>query len=233
MKKCSSCESELNESMFCKQSSAKDGLSYYCKICNSQKNKEYNQLHKEKNNLKRREDRINNPQKYREQDRISKLKHADKVKIRKQNYYQKNKERIQAKQRAYKFASPENHEKHKAYFRKYGLARRKNDINFKLAENFRKRIHKVIKCECKSLHSAEYIGCSIDDFKQYIQSKFKDGMTWDNYGPKGWHLDHIIPLASFDLTDLEQQKKALNYTNMQPLWWLDNLKKGSKLDYVV
>jgi hypothetical protein len=71
----------------------------------------------------------------------------------------------------------------------------------------------------------------MDQLKQYIETLFKPGMTWGNHGNFGWHLDHIIPCSSFDLTDVEQQKKCFHYTNLQPLWAKDNIKKGSKLHY--
>jgi len=74
----------------------------------------------------------------------------------------------------------------------------------------------------------ELIGCSISDLKFYLESQFKDGMSWENHGIKGWHIDHIKPCSSFDLTDIEQQKQCFHYTNLQPLWWKDNLLKGNK-----
>ena len=70
--------------------------------------------------------------------------------------------------------------------------------------------------------------------KQYLEKQFTKGMSWDNYGnPNGdhtscWHIDHIKPCASFDLTQEDQQKECFHYTNLQPLWAIDNLKKGGK-----
>jgi hypothetical protein len=84
---------------------------------------------------------------------------------------------------------------------------------------------KTTKCK-KTL---ELLGCSLEEARNYIQSKFKEGMTWENYGLYGWHIDHIIPCASFDLKDPEQQKKCFNYTNLQPLWWHENLSKGANI----
>ena len=69
------------------------------------------------------------------------------------------------------------------------------------------------------------------ELKIYLESLFQEGMTWDNYNFYGWHIDHIIPIASFDLSDPEQQKKCFHYTNLQPLWASDNLQKGVKLDW--
>ena len=51
-------------------------------------------------------------------------------------------------------------------------------------------------------------------------------MTWENHGQYGWHVDHIKPCALFDLTKIEEQKKCFHYTNLQPLWWRDNIKKS-------
>jgi len=63
----------------------------------------------------------------------------------------------------------------------------------------------------------------------HLESKFQEGMSWENYGKNGWHLDHIIPLSAFDLTDPEQLKIACHYTNIQPLWARDNLVKSNKI----
>ena len=74
------------------------------------------------------------------------------------------------------------------------------------------------------------LGCSIKDLIIHIEKQFKEGMTWDNHSYNGWHIDHIIPCASFDLSDPEQQKKCFHYTNLQPLWKQDNLSKSDKYE---
>ena len=71
------------------------------------------------------------------------------------------------------------------------------------------------------------VGCGIDFLKKHLESKFENGMTWDNYGVNGWHMDHIKPCAAFDLTLDEQQKECFHYTNIQPLWAKDNVRKHS------
>ena len=92
----------------------------------------------------------------------------------------------------------------------------------------RSGLHRGIKRNQKAGSAVSDLGCSIPEFKIYIESLFQKGMTWDNWSTHGWHLDHIIPLSSFDLTDREQFLIACNYKNLQPLWAKDNLKKVIK-----
>jgi hypothetical protein len=80
--------------------------------------------------------------------------------------------------------------------------------------------------ENKTLRSSKLLDCNFGELKMYLESKFLPGMTWDNYGE--WHIDHIKPCAIFDLTDLEQRKQCFHYSNLQPLWAIDNIKKGAK-----
>lgn len=106
-----------------------------------------------------------------------------------------------------------------------------NDLQYKLRHLLRRRVGKVFKKNkiIKSENTLNLLGCSLDELKKHIESQFKEGMTWENHGLYGWHLDHIIPCSAFDLTDPEQQKKCFNYKNLQPLWAKDNLLKGSKI----
>jgi hypothetical protein len=69
------------------------------------------------------------------------------------------------------------------------------------------------------------LGCSIEELKFYLETQFQEGMSWDNYSLNGWHIDHIVPLTYFDLTDRDQLLKACHYTNLQPLWAEDNHRK--------
>jgi hypothetical protein len=71
------------------------------------------------------------------------------------------------------------------------------------------------------------IDCTIEELWTHLKRKFTEGMTKENYGK--WHIDHIIPCASFDLTDPEQQEKCFHYTNLRPLWAFDNMSKGAKI----
>jgi hypothetical protein len=114
----------------------------------------------------------------------------------------------------------------KAYYKKYDKLRRKRDVSYNISKNLRSRLSNALRGLLKTASCISELGCSLEDFKIYIESKFLEGMTWENYGLRGWHIDHIKPLASFDLSDPEQLKQACHYTNLQPLWAIDNLKKG-------
>lgn len=107
----------------------------------------------------------------------------------------------------------------------------RNDINFKLRKLLSHRINSSLKAQktYKINKSVLLLGCSIESLKRYLESKFKEGMTWENYGK--WEIDHIYPCSKFDLLKKEEQKKCYNYRNLQPLWKIDNRKKGGKLIY--
>ena len=81
----------------------------------------------------------------------------------------------------------------------------------------------------KYFSTFELIGCTIAELKTYLEKQFEIDMHWKNHSIKGWHIDHIKPCASFDLTDPEQQKACFHFSNLQPLWAKDNYSKGSKI----
>jgi len=115
-----------------------------------------------------------------------------------------------------------NREKRIAYNLKYY-----QEIDNKIVSRLRIRIWKVLKGINKSSSTLELLGCSIEEFKNHLKKNFTKGMSFGNYGK--WHIDHIKPCASFDLSKAEEQKKCFNYTNLQPLWTKDNLSKNSKV----
>lgn len=110
--------------------------------------------------------------------------------------------------------------------------KRKVDLSFRLSMNLRSRVASFLKGRSipKKTKLTKYLGCELKDLINYLESQFDSNMNWDNYGSY-WHVDHIIPLASFDLTSLESQLEAFNYKNLQPLERIENIKKGARLDY--
>jgi len=116
------------------------------------------------------------------------------------------------------------------YINNWMKNKRKADSNFNMLCILRSRLNNALKGASKADTTLNLLGCAIDDFWKYLEENFIEGMTRENYG-KGsgkWNVDHVIACARFDLIDPEQQKKCFHYTNLQPLWWIDNLKKGVK-----
>ena len=114
--------------------------------------------------------------------------------------------------------------KHKKYQKEYKKYNRETNVNFRLAANLRTRLYHTVKGGIKSGSSICDLGCSVEFLKQHLEQQFQNGMTWENYG-KVWEIDHIEPLCSFDLEDREQLLIVCHYTNLQPLFGPDNLKK--------
>jgi len=113
------------------------------------------------------------------------------------------------------------------YKREYIRNKRKTDLIFKLKDSLRHRIYLALKGISKSKRTMELLGCSIEQLKQHLKIKFTKGMSFKNYGK--WHIDHVVPCASFDLSNPEEQHKCFNFKNLQPLWAKDNLEKRDKI----
>ncbi len=203
-KVCTVCQEELpatSEYFHSNINNKKYGLHTSCKKCR----KKYSIKYKNHNKEKIKQLRHNNY-----------LKHREKQLKRYKEYYIKNKTNI--KQYKLKNKTRDNKSRKKRY---------NSNLKFRLRLVLASRINSLIKS--KKNKTLELIGCDMKTLKEYLESKFLDGMNWGNYGFYGWHIDHIIPCASFDLTDPEQQKKCFHYTNLQPLWAEDNLRKGDKI----
>lgn len=153
------------------------------------------------------------------------------VKQKAKQAYLENREENIARVKRWKAANPEkvkvidkNRDKQKdaEYFKnKY-----KTDLNYRIKVILRNRLRCAIKNNQKAGSAIKDLGCSIEEFKTYIEAKFQPDMSWDNHGLKTWHLDHIVPLDKFDLTNPEEFKKACHYTNIQPMYATENLRKS-------
>lgn len=135
-------------------------------------------------------------------------KNKDKISKNKKKYYIDNKDKIIKRQNSYQKE-------------KYN-----NDIQFKLKVSLRSRLNRAIQNNQKSGSAISDLGCSIEELKKHLEDQFTEGMSWDNWGYNGWHIDHISRLADYNLEDREEFLKACHYTNLQPLWAEDNWSKG-------
>ncbi len=134
------------------------------------------------------------------------------------------------KQKAKKQRETENPEKVKERRKKWYSKTIKSNIQFKIQARLRSRLYQALKGNYKNGSAVSAIGCTIEELKIHLENQFEEGMTWENWKFYGWHMDHIKPLCSFDLTDPVQFKQAWHYTNLQPLWWKENLKKGKSTE---
>jgi hypothetical protein len=117
-------------------------------------------------------------------------------------------------------------------FREYEKNRKKTDPDFKLRKTLRSRIGTALSNikQGKYMNTMDLVGCTIDELKQHLESQFDEGMSWENHGK--WHIDHIVPCRSFDLTKKINQQVCFNWTNLQPMWGEENLSKSGKYDQI-
>ena len=161
-------------------------------------------------------------------------KNKEKIGIRNKLYAQSHKEKVNVIKRRWKlknidYVRKQNREynkKHRVEINKREGFRRKHDLNTRLKLNLRLRIKRALTFNIKSKRTLQLIGCSIPELKIHLERQFKPGMSWNNYTFFGWHIDHIKPCSSFNLTKYTQQKKCFNYKNLQPLWAIENIRKG-------
>lgn len=158
-------------------------------------------------------------------------KNPDKYELGQNRWYRANKDHVIKKAKQWnkdnKDAARQNlreYIKNSNYYKQ----RYRNDIQFRLKVILRNRIRQSIKTDTKVGSAVKDLGCSIEELKVHLESKFQPGMSWSNIGE--WHIDHIVPLSSFDLTNREQFLRACHYTNLQPLWSLDNIAKSNRLN---
>jgi hypothetical protein len=176
-------------------------------------------------NLNKSTERLRNryasrKEEYSRVQREYRIKNADVIRERGRRYRQKNAVKIKAAKQAY---AANNKEK----IAKALAERRANNPIVRMANSMRRSIRRYLDAGQKGeMSSFEIIGCSKDDLRKHLQSKFKPGMTWENYG-KHWHIDHIVPLISARTSD--DVKRLCHWTNLQPLTAFENISKGSKI----
>lgn len=211
---CSKCGIEKSISNFQKNKRMKDGMDNWCKLCrNCYARNRINNLsaeEKEKRLEKKRKFHWENREKILETKRKYNLNNVENHRKASMEYYYKNKDKV------------------RKYKNNYEKERKEKDISYKLRINLRARIREAIKNNGtkKSYSTIFLIGCEVDYLRQHLESQFKTGMSWSNYGE--WEIDHIQPCSSFDLTNEQQQKECFHYTNLQPLWKNENRIKGAR-----
>lgn len=254
MKACTKCKEIKEFSLFSKRSKAADGFTHYCKSCLAEGNRKWQQENKERVEAYRKEYAKENAEKIRIARKKYEAENAEKVKKAKAEKYQRtrdrclqkvkenaakrqpeirqyqaeyreaNREKLRAMSRAY---SANNWDQKKAYMREYCKQRKARDPVFAMAGRLRSRMSIFFRKSGfgKPAKTYDLIGCSFDFLAKHLESKFADGMTWDNRSE--WHIDHRIPLSSAG--SIEEVTALFHYSNLQPLWAFDNISKGARM----
>lgn len=217
-KKCSKCKIEKPICDFGNRTKSNDGKRSCCKICDSEYTKRWRKNNKEKVKLQK--------QKY-----LKKYsqKNLDRGRKYRENNQEKNLARIKNWRENNKEYSINYYQENKSKITKQQSERKKIDILFKLSSLHRSKLNKILGSN-KNTTTFEIIGCTPQQLKEHLETQFKCGMSWDNHGLFGWHIDHIIPLSSAKTE--EELYQLCHYTNLQPLWAKDNLRKSNKTDYL-
>jgi hypothetical protein len=200
-KVCSKCNLEKNLTEFNKMSKVKSGLRSYCRDCQKIESKKYKSENKEK--IKEYNTKWNkeNQEYYKKYFEEYYLVNYEREKERKRKWFKDNKE----------------------YANNYQKQRKKRDVLFRIISDMRNSVNRYLKY--KSKHTFEIIGCTPQELKEHLEKQFVEGMSWENR--KEWHIDHIVPLSSAKTE--EELYKLCHFTNLQPLWAEDNLKKSNKI----
>lgn len=202
-------------SLFFKDKYASDSLTSKCKNCF----KEYYLTNNKRIRTQQTAYKIENREKHLEGTHKFYQEHKDQWVKRAQDNF----EEIKHYQKEYRASHSEEINQQRA-------ERKKKDPLFRMSLNLRTRLNIALKKTHwnKSVKFNDYIGCTLEELKTHLEKQFKPGMTWENNTLTGWHIDHIIPLASAKTE--EELYKLCHYTNLQPLWAKDNLRKHSKYD---
>jgi hypothetical protein len=197
---CNKCGIEKEVCEFYKKPKKENEVRSTCKICMNNSSAKYNVVNKEMISEKNKKFRLENPEINKEKCRNYKINNPD--------YFSKWVEK--------------NKEHRKKYIRGYN-----SDPKNKIKNSLRGRINELPNKKYNNPRTLNLVGCDYEFLLKYLEDKFTEGMNWDNYGYYGWHIDHMIPLSS--AKTIEDIYKLYHYTNLQPLWGKDNMRKSNKI----
>ena len=196
---------------------------YYQKNKNSikQKNKEWALSNREKVREYKRQWKKRNRGIVNASDRARRKLDTAKFKEKFRKYYLQKKSQLLQRRKDWGL-------KNRDHLKNYYKQRAKNSTQYRIAKNLRSRIRSALVGNFKTEKTENLIGCSFDFLKVWLESKWKPGMSWQNYGHDGWHIDHVRPISSFDLSLPKQQSMACHFLNLQPLWAHENFSKSDR-----
>lgn len=237
LKTCTKCGTEKDTTEFYKRWNGTDAYNLQCISCVQEYYKKRWAKYRSENPLpprkpkqsreeimaKRKEYRDKNKERLKKESAEYARINKDIVKAKKKIHRTKNKEAISKYSKEY---SAKNRYKTRIYVSN----KRNTNVQYRLGTALRSRIYKFVK-KNKPGSAVSDLGCSLEELKDHLESRFKPGMTWENWGkgPGTWQIDHIMPLTAFDLTNRQHFVLAVYYQNLQPLWSDENIRKLNKI----
>lgn len=212
-KSCCKCKTKRDITEFGRLKNSPDGYRYDCNVCR----KEYRDSKKDHVKEKNKRYYLENKETVNANNKSYQIQNDETIKAQRKEYRNRIeiKERTQMKNKEY---LPIRKEKIKE--------KRKTDLNFQLSEVMRSKLHKILKNQKTSY--IKILGCDLEFFKKWIEFRFDDKMSWDNFGSY-WHIDHILPINAFDFSDTKNKDICFHWTNLQPLPAFENQSKSDKL----
>ncbi len=207
MKTCTKCKVEQLLADFHKDKNRKDGLHLHCKVCVKQYFK------------KNKEAIADQKKDYYEQNKKHLIEYS-------KQWYKENSDYVCDIKKQYR---KDNKHKVAGWKKQWEKERRANDPAHIMIKNLRSGLYTAMNGTSKPKKTMELLGCTREHFIHHLASQFTDGMNWKNYGVHGWHIDHMQPISLFDHNDPEQVAVCWHYTNLQPLWAKDNIRKSNKV----
>jgi hypothetical protein len=228
MKTCKDCCETKSLEEFYRHKGCKDGRSYVCKKCSSIR--EHARYLKSEAYLKAKR---HNEKYATDEERIEATRNRSRETARRKRERANSDPELmkklaaQWKKHRKKYKScPEKNARRRVRERE----RFNTDPQFRVLKTCRSRMAVALRKNLKSANTMGLIGCTGKELAQYLESMFKPGMSWNNHGKK-WHIDHVAPCSSFNLADPEEQKRCFHYTNLRPMWAVENIKKGDSLGH--
>ena len=219
---CSKCKIEKDVCEFNLRKNRKSKYTSQCKLCICENGKKYRDNNSDLIKSCKKIYYNNNKEELNKKTREWYEKNSENARQQKKEYYQENRELILEKSKLW---SKNNREK----INRYIQTKKNENPLFRVELNVRGRLKQYLKQKniTQKNKTFDIVGIDVNELKKYIECQFTDGMSWDNYGLYGWHIDHKIPLCS--AKNETELIKLFHYTNLQPLWSEDNLRKNGKL----
>jgi hypothetical protein len=230
MKTCSRCKENKSLNHYCKSKIARDGLQKYCKTCAKAIHKEWSGKKSDRQKAYRSAKYYNEVSNIEPVDIELTLSSDVSINSFREMYeawIESNRCKNDLKREHDKRCNTQQVLDRKKKYDKMWKISKSTDPVYRLRRILRIRLNTAAKRGYKTGSAVRDLGCSIEELKVYLESKFQPDMSWDNWSPTGWHIDHVVPLGS--TRSLEEAIKLCHYTNLQPLWAHDNLVKSNKL----